>query len=142
MQWGAIPDPPPLLTDDTLPETPHAIRDEMIAFGLMTALLERERKNIEALTEASRIAFEGWQALMQRQEASLMRLTMREARKAILDDDDGAIDDQAEVQRAEAHEISGHAEGIHAHRHHEKGEWDDEHGDDRCPPIAEQQEKR
>src|ERR1700742_3269961 len=27
------------MTDDTLPETPRAIRDEMIAFGLMTALL-------------------------------------------------------------------------------------------------------
>src|ERR1700722_2609521 len=27
------------MTDDTLPETPHAIRDEMIAFGLLTALL-------------------------------------------------------------------------------------------------------
>jgi branched-chain amino acid transport system permease protein len=26
-------------TDDTLPTTPHAIRDEMIAFGVMTALL-------------------------------------------------------------------------------------------------------
>ena len=33
----------------------------------VSALLERERKNIEALTEASRIAFEGWQALLQRQ---------------------------------------------------------------------------
>src|SRR6201998_3316094 len=28
-----------VMTDDTLPETPHAIRDEMIAVGLMTALL-------------------------------------------------------------------------------------------------------
>src|SRR5271169_5701213 len=27
------------LTDDTLAATPHAIRDEMIAFGIMTALL-------------------------------------------------------------------------------------------------------
>src|SRR5271169_3764898 len=27
------------LTDDTLAATPHAIRDEMVAFGLMTALL-------------------------------------------------------------------------------------------------------
>src|SRR5512136_2233402 len=27
------------MTDDTLPATPRAIRDEMIAFGLMTALL-------------------------------------------------------------------------------------------------------
>jgi len=26
-------------TDDTLPTTPRAIRDEMIAFGVMTALL-------------------------------------------------------------------------------------------------------
>src|ERR1700734_3356505 len=27
------------MTDDTLPAAPHAIRDEMIAFGIMTALL-------------------------------------------------------------------------------------------------------
>src|SRR6201991_3070803 len=27
------------MTDDTLPETPRAIRDEIIAFGVMTALL-------------------------------------------------------------------------------------------------------
>src|SRR6201998_4453673 len=27
------------MTDDTLPATPRAIRDEMIAFGVMTALL-------------------------------------------------------------------------------------------------------
>ena len=27
------------MTDDTLPVTPRAIRDEMIAFGIMTALL-------------------------------------------------------------------------------------------------------
>jgi phasin family protein len=44
----------------------------------VSALLERERKNIEAVTEASRIAFEGWQALMQRQ-ADIMKEAMEEA---------------------------------------------------------------
>ena len=42
------------------------------------ALLECERKNIEALTEANRIAFEGWQALMQRQ-ADILKETMEQA---------------------------------------------------------------
>ncbi len=32
-----------------------------------TALLEREKKNIEALTKANMVAFEGWQALVQKQ---------------------------------------------------------------------------
>ena len=31
------------------------------------ALVDRERKNIEALAEANRIAFEGWQSLVRRQ---------------------------------------------------------------------------
>ncbi len=33
----------------------------------LAAIMEREKKNIEALTEANRIAFEGWQALVHRQ---------------------------------------------------------------------------
>lgn len=32
-----------------------------------TALVDRERKNIEALAQANKIAFEGWQALVRRQ---------------------------------------------------------------------------
>jgi phasin family protein len=35
------------------------------------ALLEREKRNIEALTKANRIAFEGWHALAQRQSEIL-----------------------------------------------------------------------
>jgi hypothetical protein len=35
------------------------------------ALVDRERKNIEALAEANRIAFEGWQRLVRRQAEML-----------------------------------------------------------------------
>src|ERR1700687_3479154 len=33
----------------------------------LATIMEREKKNIEALTEANRVAFEGWQALVHRQ---------------------------------------------------------------------------
>ena len=36
-----------------------------------TALVDRERKNIEALVKANRIAFEGWQRLVRRQAEML-----------------------------------------------------------------------
>jgi phasin family protein len=42
------------------------------------ALVERERKNIEALAEANRIAFEGWQSLVRRQ-SEILQETMRKA---------------------------------------------------------------
>ena len=41
-----------------------------------TALVDRERKNIEALAEANRIAFEGWQNLVRRQ-AEILQETMK-----------------------------------------------------------------
>ena len=40
------------------------------------ALVDRERKNIEALAEANRIALEGWQALVRRQ-AEILQETMK-----------------------------------------------------------------
>src|ERR1039457_4145283 len=33
----------------------------------IATIMDREKKNIEALTEANRVAFEGWQALVHRQ---------------------------------------------------------------------------
>ncbi|HWY63116.1 MAG TPA: TIGR01841 family phasin [Rhizomicrobium sp.] len=48
------------------------------------ALVERERKNIEALTKANKIAFEGWQALVRKQSEILqetMAQTIAHARK-------------------------------------------------------------
>ena len=40
--------------------------------------MEREKKNIEALTKANKIAFEGWQALIRRQ-SEILEETMTEA---------------------------------------------------------------
>ena len=40
------------------------------------ALVDRERKNIEALAEANRIAFEGWQSLVRRQ-SEILQETMK-----------------------------------------------------------------
>jgi phasin family protein len=42
------------------------------------ALVDRERKNIQALAEANRIAFEGWQRLVRRQ-AEILQETMKKA---------------------------------------------------------------
>jgi len=42
-----------------------------------SALVDREKKNIEALTKANMIAFEGWQALVGRQ-TEILRETMKE----------------------------------------------------------------
>jgi phasin family protein len=44
----------------------------------VSAIVNREKKNIEALTEANRIAFEGWQALVRRQ-SEILQQTMSEA---------------------------------------------------------------
>ena len=43
-----------------------------------SALVDREKKNIEALTKANMIAFEGWQALVRRQ-SEILQETMKEA---------------------------------------------------------------
>ena len=40
------------------------------------ALVDRERKNIEALAEANKIAFEGWQSLVRRQ-GEILQETMK-----------------------------------------------------------------
>ena len=42
------------------------------------AIVDRERKNIEALAEANKIAFEGWQALIRRQ-SEILQEAMRQA---------------------------------------------------------------
>jgi hypothetical protein len=44
----------------------------------IATIMDREKKNIEALTEANRIAFEGWQALVRRQ-AEILRESIKQA---------------------------------------------------------------
>jgi hypothetical protein len=44
----------------------------------LATIMEREKKNIEALTEANRVAFEGWQALVRRQ-AEILQESIKQA---------------------------------------------------------------
>ena len=44
----------------------------------LAAIMDREKKNIEALTEANRVAFEGWQALVHRQ-AEILEQSIKQA---------------------------------------------------------------
>jgi hypothetical protein len=43
----------------------------------LATIMDREKKNIEALTEANRVAFESWQALVQRQAEILQDVNRR-----------------------------------------------------------------
>jgi phasin family protein len=44
----------------------------------LATIMDREKKNIEALTEANRVAFEGWQALVRRQ-AEILQESIKQA---------------------------------------------------------------
>lgn len=44
----------------------------------LATIMDREKKNIEALTEANRVAFEGWQALVHRQ-AEILQESIKQA---------------------------------------------------------------
>ena len=54
----------------------------------LAAIMDRERKNIEALTEANRVAFEGWQALVRRQ-AEILEESIRRAVGTVQGEDAG-----------------------------------------------------
>src|SRR5665647_3174926 len=61
----------------------------------LATIMDREKKNIEALTEANRVAFEGWQALVHRQ-AEILQESIKQAvgrigwlRAAVLGANDG-----------------------------------------------------
>jgi phasin family protein len=55
----------------------------------LAAIMDRERKNIEALTEANRVAFEGWQALVRRQ-AEILQDSIKRAVDTVQGEDAGA----------------------------------------------------
>jgi phasin family protein len=62
-----------------------------------SSIVERERKNIEALAEANRIAFEGWQNLVRRQSEILqdsMKRAVEESRNQ------NALKNGAEIARS------------------------------------------
>ncbi len=65
----------------------------------------------------------------------------RQPPQAVLDDDHRAVDDQAEVERAEAHQVGAHPVLDHAGDEQQHGERDHRRGDQRCAPVAEEDEQ-
>ena len=55
----------------------------------LSTIMDREKKNIEALTEANRVAFEGWQALVHRQ-AEILQDSIKLAVGTMQGEDAGA----------------------------------------------------
>ena len=68
-------------------------------------------------------------------------LPLGQAAQRVLDDDDRPVDDQTEVEGAEAHEVPGRAGCVHPDCHQQEGQRDDERGDDCRADVAEQPEQ-
>ena len=66
-------------------------------------------------------------------------LGLGQAPDTVLDDDDRAVDDQAEVQRPQAHQIGGYARPHHAGDSGKHGQGDHRCGYQSGTQIAEQQ---
>jgi len=81
------------------------------------------------------------QPLAEAEQSAFVVLPRSEPRDAVLDDDDRAIDDEAEVKCPEAHQIARHSKPVHSHGGHQHGYRNDQCSDDRCPDIAEHQEQ-
>jgi phasin family protein len=62
----------------------------------LASLLEREKKNIEAFTKANMVAFEGWQALVQKQ-TEIFKDTMAQA--IAIARTPNAVGNQAEIAK-------------------------------------------
>ena len=68
-------------------------------------------------------------------------LQFAEAAQAVLDDDHRAIDDQAEIQRAQAHQVAGDAATDHAGEGEQHRQRDHRRGDQRGAEVAQQREQ-
>ncbi len=68
-------------------------------------------------------------------------LAFAEAAQAVLDDDHRAVHDQAEVQRAQAHQVGRHATPRHAGEGEQHRQGNHRGGDQRRAEIAEQREQ-
>jgi phasin family protein len=80
-EQGAVSNDSKPTEKSAAPETPFFDFTKLMSqFRLpgvdFAALVDRERKNIQALAEANRIAFEGWQRLLRRQ-AEILQETMK-----------------------------------------------------------------
>ncbi len=93
------------------------------------------------MTSARRSAHDLEPLRERRGHAAVRALRDREPAQAVFDDDDGAVDDQAEVERAEAHEIAADPALDHAGDREQHRERDHERGDERRTQVAEQREQ-
>ena len=75
-----------------------------------------------------------------RQLASQMMLFLGELAHDVLHDHHCAIDDQTEINRAEAHQSSRNAKPFHAHEREEKRQRNGQRHNQRGAPIAEQKQ--
>ena len=81
------------------------------------------------------------QALRRQKPSPQPALLLGETADAVLDDDDGAIDDDAEVQGPEAQQVAAHASTDHADHSKQHRQRDNERGDDRGPDVPQEQKE-
>ena len=90
---------------------------------------------------AGRLKGEG-QPFVPGEQATQPALLLRVTPQAVLDDDDGTIDDEAEVERPEAHEIPGDLISGHTGDGEEHRKRDDRRGDEGRAQVTQQNEER
>ena len=74
-------------------------------------------------------------------ERALIRAGVRQAADAVLDHDHRTVDDQAEVDRAEAHQAAGDAEGEHQVAGEEHRQWDRQRHDQARAEVAQEEQQ-
>ena len=104
---------------------------------------ERDDQHAEdrRLDHFERCGFRHAEAFVLGQQSAKPVLLHAEAPETILHDDDSAIDDQAEVQCAEAHQIARHLILHHASDRQQHGERDHRRRDQCGADVSEQQEQ-
>ena len=65
---------------------------------------------------------------------------MSQPADTVFDNDDGAIHDEAEIERSQAHQICADMVGYHSAEGKQHGERDHKRSDDRRTQIAQKQE--
>ncbi|MCY1294889.1 hypothetical protein D9M70_442060 [compost metagenome] len=79
--------------------------------------------------------------LLARQRAPQRALALRQMADAVLDDDDGTVDDDAEIERPQAHQVRADVVVGHARHREQHRQGDDQCRDDGRAHIAEQHEE-
>ena len=74
-------------------------------------------------------------------QSTAVRAVVGQVADAVLDHHDRAVDDQSEVDGAQAHQAAGDAEPLH-HRHREKHRERDGRGDDQSRPKVSEEGKQ